>query len=94
MVEGFPSVLVAIWAWDFVPDGPGTAKWLSPRQQEVAVLRLRQEREEAEEIQSKEKMYGGRERRQGINIREVLQTLLDPKCYLTAVRHPCLNIPA
>lgn len=79
-------MLVAVWAWDFVPDGPGTAKWLSPRQQEVAVLRLRQEREEAEEKQTGEKNHAGAEQRAGVNIREVLQTLMDPKCYLTAVR--------
>lgn len=36
LLEGFPSILVAVWAWDFVPDGPGLAKWLSPRQREVA----------------------------------------------------------
>jgi hypothetical protein len=81
-------VLVAIWAWEFVPDGPGTAKWLSPRQQEVAVLRLRQEREVADEDQLRKDHHAGRERRRGVNIREVLQTLTDPKCYLTAVRSP------
>ncbi|ETN42055.1 uncharacterized protein HMPREF1541_03994 [Cyphellophora europaea CBS 101466] len=47
LVEGFPSVLVgvaALWgAW--VPDSPGSAKWLSPRERRVAVLRLQDEAE-------------------------------------------------
>jgi MFS family permease len=61
LLEGFPSVLVAIWAWDFVPDGPGVAKWLSPRQREVAVLRLRQEKESDADEQNDEKYRTGRE---------------------------------
>lgn len=85
LLEGFPSVLVAVWAWDFVPDGPGVAKWLTPRQREVAVLRLRAEKENEEEEQIREKYETGTERRRGVNIREVFQTLKDPKCYLTAV---------
>jgi hypothetical protein len=87
LLEGFPSVLVAVWAWDFVPDGPGTAKWLSPREREVAVLRLRQEKEDIEEERIREKYSTGKQRLRGVNLREVLQTLLDPKAYLTAVRH-------
>jgi MFS family permease len=26
LLEGFPSVLVAVWAWDFIPDGPGLVR--------------------------------------------------------------------
>ncbi|KAL5117917.1 hypothetical protein ACEQ8H_004236 [Pleosporales sp. CAS-2024a] len=83
LLEGFPSLLVAVWAWDFVPDGPGVAKWLTPRQREVAVLRLRQEKESDDE-ELDEKYHSGHDRRARINFGEVLQTLTDPKCYLTA----------
>jgi hypothetical protein len=76
-------VLVAVWAWDFVPDGPGVAKWLSPRQREVAVLRLRSERDNVDEERDNEK-YHYQSNKGGVNFREVLQTLKDPKCYLTA----------
>jgi hypothetical protein len=91
LLEGFPSVLVAIWAWDFVPDGPGVAKWLSPRQREVAVLRLRQEKESDADEQNDEKYRTGREKR-GVDMREVLQTLRDPKCYLTACMFFSCNV--
>lgn len=85
LIEGFPSVLIAVWAFDFIPDGPATAKWLSPRQRKVAVLRLRQEKEDEEEEHTREKYEDAADRQKGVNFREVLQTLKDPKCYLTAV---------
>ncbi|KAF1942983.1 MFS general substrate transporter [Clathrospora elynae] len=91
LFEGFPSVLVAIWAWDFVPDGPGLATWLSPRQREVAVLRLRSEKEGEEEDEENEK-HLGRQRRGRVNFREVLQTLKDPKCYLSALMFFSCNV--
>ncbi|PSN62040.1 hypothetical protein BS50DRAFT_613134 [Corynespora cassiicola Philippines] len=91
LLEGFPSVLVAVWAWDFIPDGPGVAKWLSPREREVAVLRLRQEKEEQEEEHLREK-YSHGQRRGRVNFREVLKTLKDPKCYLTALMFFSCNV--
>jgi MFS family permease len=91
LLEGFPSVLIAVWAWDFVPDGPGVAKWLNPRQREVAVLRLRQEKENEDEDQGNEK-YRSTQRRRGVNLHEVLQTLQDPKCYLTALMFFSCNV--
>ncbi|KAF2473890.1 uncharacterized protein BDR25DRAFT_281974 [Lindgomyces ingoldianus] len=92
LIEGFPSILVAVWAWDLIPDGPGTAKFLSPRLQEVAVLRLRQEKEDEEEGYDGEKHEIGREQRRGVVLYEVLQTLVDPKCYLTAFMFFSCNV--
>ncbi|KAF2703333.1 hypothetical protein K504DRAFT_485898 [Pleomassaria siparia CBS 279.74] len=88
LIEGFPSVLIAVWAWDYIPDGPGSAKWLSPRQQKVAVLRLRQEKEE----HTREKYGVASNHRKSVNFREVLQTLQDPKCYLTAFMFFSCNV--
>ncbi|KAF2129315.1 hypothetical protein P153DRAFT_396600 [Dothidotthia symphoricarpi CBS 119687] len=90
LLEGFPSVLVAVWAWDFVPDGPGVVKWLTPRQRRVAVLRLRQEKEDEEEEHFDEKHAG--KGKSKVNFREVLQTLKDPKCYLTAFMFFSCNV--
>lgn len=90
LLEGFPSVLVAVWAWDFIPDGPGVVKWLSPRQREVAVLRLRQEKDSEIEDENEKAHYASRAPR--VNFREVLQTLKDPKCYLTASMFFCCNV--
>ncbi|KAK7543245.1 major facilitator superfamily domain-containing protein [Phyllosticta citricarpa] len=93
LVEGLPSCFVAVWAWRLVPDGPGEARWLSRREREVAVLRLRREGEEAASVLEREDdvadadalaARAGRRSRVGIEWRQVRQTLLDPKCYLTA----------
>jgi phosphatidylinositol 3,5-bisphosphate 5-phosphatase len=94
LIEGFPSVLVAIWAWDFVPDGPGVAKWLSPRQREVAVLRLRQEKDVEDDDQNDQDndKHGRPQKKTGINIREVFEALKDPKCYLTACMFFSCNV--
>ncbi|RYN50776.1 hypothetical protein AA0114_g5815 [Alternaria tenuissima] len=88
LLEGFPSVLIAVWAWDFVPDGPGSAKWLSPRQREIAVMRLRSEKES--EDQDEEKYQSGRRGR--VNFHGVLQILKDPKSYLTALMFFSCNV--
>lgn len=76
LVEGFPSVLVAVVAWRHVADSPATADFLTPRERQVAVLRLRKEKQVKDTVN----------RRPGIDWRDVGQTLIDPQCYLTAVR--------
>ncbi|ORX95800.1 major facilitator superfamily domain-containing protein [Clohesyomyces aquaticus] len=100
LIEGFPSVLVAVWAWDFIPDSPSTAKFLSPRLREVAVLRLRQEKEAEDEEeedydgekQEQQEHGNGKPRSRGIDFREILRTLKDPKCYLTAAMFFSCNV--
>ncbi|KAF3044488.1 hypothetical protein E8E11_003345 [Didymella keratinophila] len=86
LIEGFPSMLVAVWAWSFIPDGPGTIRWLTPRQRKVAILRLRQEKENDEDDEYAPKKPNG------INLTEVSQTLQDPKCYLTAFMFFSCNV--
>ncbi|KAL1652178.1 hypothetical protein SLS58_000304 [Diplodia intermedia] len=99
LVEGFPSLFVAVWAWSFVPDGPGEARWLSAREREVAVLRLRGGREREAEAREKDEeeegdsvRKGGTKKKRGVDFREVLQTLMDPKCYLTAFMFFSCNV--
>ncbi|CAI6275050.1 unnamed protein product [Periconia digitata] len=92
LIEGFPSVLIAVWAWDFVPDSPSTAKWLSRREQKVAGLRLRQERQSKEGSSSAEKYLATSGQKKGVNFGEVLQALKDPKSYLTAFMFFSCNV--
>ncbi|KAJ4352366.1 uncharacterized protein N0V89_007714 [Didymosphaeria variabile] len=93
LIEGFPSVLVAVWAWDFVPDGPGVAKWLSPRERKVAVLRLRAEKEDEEDDEDMEEKHAyGAPRESRLKLHDVLLTLKDPKCYLTAFMFFASNV--
>ncbi|OBT68535.1 hypothetical protein VE03_01673 [Pseudogymnoascus sp. 23342-1-I1] len=71
LVEGFPSVIVSVIAWHVIPDGPAKAKYLTVRERKVARLRLR-------------RRQGGAATKGGLKWREVLETILDPKAYLTA----------
>lgn len=73
LVEGFPSVIVAVFAWMFIPDSPSQARFLSRRQRKVAKLRL-------QEIKVKR-----HETSETFNWKAVGETLRDPKSYLPAV---------
>lgn len=73
LVEGFPSVLVAVVAWRVVPDSPETAGYLSARERRVARLRLRGEKPVKSERQEKTASETAR----------VLSVLTDPSAWLT-----------
>lgn len=81
LAEGFPSVVVAVFAWLHVPDRPCMATYLTPRERDIAELRLR-DGKDLKHIKTA---------RKGLAWREVLETLGDPFCYLTAVSFgfPC-----
>ena len=92
IVEGFPSVLVAVLAWFWIPDSPATARWLKPRECRIATLRLRKKNESdlyekhpTTPKQSKQSL------RKGLDWREISKTLLDPKSYLTAAMFFSVN---
>ena len=76
LIEGFPSIIVAVFAFYYMPDGPATAKFLTKRQKKVARLRLRNEKSTKQEFSEQSRL----------SFKEILQTLGDPKCYITAVR--------
>ena len=84
LVEGFPSVIVAIFAWYQIPDSPATIRYFTPRQRKVAKLRLQSETEAGLNQSHK----GSR----SINSKEILTTLLDPKAYLTALMFFSANV--
>ena len=75
LVEGFPSVLISVFAFYHIPNSPGEAKYLSKRQRRVAELRIRK---------GEEKKDPGKSNRKFEWI-EIWEALKDPKCYLTAV---------
>jgi MFS family permease len=88
LVEGFPSIVIAVVAWSFVADEPGSAWFLTTREQRVAKLRLRREGGPEHEIDEKEdtsktsKVAATTHR---MDWAGVAATLTDPKAYLTAV---------
>jgi len=82
LVEGFPSIVVAVFAFYYLPDGPGTAKFLTRRQKKVAGLRLRIEKDAKQEFSQ----------RSELNFREIFQTLLDPKLHITCICFFSVNV--
>ncbi|KAJ6099074.1 hypothetical protein N7467_000609 [Penicillium canescens] len=81
LVEGFPSVVVAVFAWFLIPDSPGQARFLNPRQRMVAQQRLE------ENTVDYQQSYGSR-----FNWREILKTASDPKAYMAAFMFFSCNV--
>ncbi|PQE20508.1 hypothetical protein CJF30_00001832 [Rutstroemia sp. NJR-2017a BBW] len=73
LLEGFPSVLIAVLSWHRIPDSPATASYLTRRQKKVAVLRLRNESTSSTPT-SKDRL----------KFSEVISTIADPKALLTS----------
>ncbi|KAL9072975.1 MAG: hypothetical protein Q9161_003197 [Pseudevernia consocians] len=80
LVEGFPSIVVSVFVFLYIPDNPETARYLTRREQKVAELRLRKE------TAGKEAGKGG------LMWSEIRETLIDPKSYLTAAMFFCSNV--
>ncbi|KAJ6102351.1 hypothetical protein N7486_004778 [Penicillium sp. IBT 16267x] len=83
LVEGFPSVIVAVFAWVLIPDSPGKARFLTRRQRAVAQRRLEENNTKSNFEQSQE---------QGFNWREILKTASDPKAYMAAFMFFSCNV--
>lgn len=70
LIEGAPAVLMAGAAFFFLPDKPSKAKFLTPRQQEIARLRVSRD--------------GDTGREGGLKMQGVKDALKDPKVWLCA----------
>ncbi|KAH8894383.1 MFS general substrate transporter [Thozetella sp. PMI_491] len=46
IIEGVPTALIAVLCWFFIPDGPSTAKFLTPREQQIAEVFARRQPED------------------------------------------------
>ncbi|KAJ3578796.1 hypothetical protein NPX13_g1765 [Xylaria arbuscula] len=90
LLEGFPSILVATFAWHVIPDSPETAAYLTPREREIARLRLRHEKaQQYSHSHGKSTSAANREAEpssstSGLKARDVLSAFKDPKAWLTA----------
>lgn len=76
LVEGFPSIIVSVFVFLYIPDNPESAKYLTRRERKVAKSRLRKEKETVRKGTGKD----------GLRWSEIGETIMDPKNYLTAVR--------
>jgi len=96
LTEGFPSVLVAVLAWHIIPDSVATAKFLTPRERQIAAFRLTKSSNSG--VNDKEKLDDDlpavrkQSPKKHVDWREILETVRDPKCYLTAFMFLLCNI--
>ncbi|EEH06804.1 conserved hypothetical protein [Histoplasma capsulatum G186AR] len=79
LFEGFPSVIVAVFAWIYVPDSPSKARYLTPRERKVAKMRLKMS--DRENIRKRRFKWS-----------DIGRTLRDPKSYLTAFMFFSCNV--
>lgn len=92
LVEGFPACIVAVWAWYWIPDSPGKARWLDAREKKIAVLRMRKENA-ANSGSEKAAVHSNVPRhKRKFKWGEVANALKDPKNYLTAGMFFCCNV--
>ena len=94
LIEGFPSVILAAVAWHKVPDTPGTAHFLTPRERKVAKWRLRDEKRMLAAQQERQRQPAEREDEEEASSTTAnknkpssfsgLKALRDPATWLTA----------
>lgn len=77
LVEGVPTLVGAVLAWFFLPDGPASANFLTAEEKEVACTRSLRRGGETDRVS-------------GIDWKDLGKTLLDPKPFFTAVCLPTL----
>jgi phosphatidylinositol 3,5-bisphosphate 5-phosphatase len=89
LVEGFPSVLVAWYCWKYVADEPETAWFLNKKERRVAVERLKNGSAKGFDNGESDldEVDGRTKAKRSIRFSEILQTVKDPKSYLTAVSY-------
>ena len=97
LVEGFPSVLVAVIAWNVVPDGPEKATFLTSRERRIAKTRLQVGAEGGQSDIARDHVESAsappsQRKKRGVDWAQIFSTLKDPKCYLTAVCVPSFYV--
>lgn len=85
LIEGFPSIIVAFFAWHIIPDSPSTAKYLTPRERKVAKLRLHSEEQPATTLTNLNP-------KPHLSLTDLLSTLSTPLPYLTSLMFFSANI--
>ena len=86
LLEGFPSVVIAVFAWIWIPDSPGSADFLDHHQKLIATARLQDDSDNKDGYTDDEYKEKGVTSDESIVVfKEAFSILLEPKCYLTAV---------
>ncbi|KAL4820434.1 major facilitator superfamily domain-containing protein [Aspergillus spinulosporus] len=79
LVEGAPSLAAAFLAWFYLPDHPSSAWFLTEEEKDIARARSLRRSGESERVG-------------GVNLKEIFQTLLDVKPWITALMYFSCNV--
>ncbi|KAF8463486.1 major facilitator superfamily domain-containing protein [Kalaharituber pfeilii] len=85
IAEGFPSMIVAIIAWYWIPDGPEDQRWLGRREREIARRRVMVVRDIGEEDDWTDEGDEEQREKKGVRWGEVWVALGDMKNWITAM---------
>ncbi len=85
LLEGFPSVFIAVFAWNIIPDSPQTASYLTHREKKVARLRLRHDKPNVDRGKAAVEGSHHSPAKRGLDPRDALSAFADPVAWLTAV---------
>ncbi|BGP45710.1 hypothetical protein JCM10450v2_001540 [Rhodotorula kratochvilovae] len=78
LIEGAPAIPMSLVAWFFLPDRASKARFLTPREREIARLRTGRD--------------GSTGREGGLKLKNVWEGLCDPKAYITALIYFSANV--
>ncbi|KAI1338621.1 MFS general substrate transporter [Xylariaceae sp. FL0016] len=81
LVEGLPTILMAIFAFHFIPDSPEKARFLKP--QEKAIVRLRAVRQVGTDANARIGSFSPR---------DLLPVITDAKAWLCGLMYFCSNV--
>jgi hypothetical protein len=90
LIEGALTCLLALVAWLWLPNGPGSAWFLRPEEREFAVERMKQDN--AEFVQHEYSEDGIEKNR--LSKRDFVETLKDWKLWTVLVLNVCASVPS
>ncbi|KAF8459576.1 major facilitator superfamily domain-containing protein [Terfezia claveryi] len=92
ITEGFPSLIVAVVAWYWIPDSPGEQRWLGRREREIARRRVMVVKDDERDEEWDDGETAGLEEKRGIRWGEVWTALGDAKSWVTALMFFSCNV--
>lgn len=78
LIEGVPSVVLAVATWFFMPGRPETSRYLTEEQRTLCLTRLNR--------------HAGVESQLGIDWSGVKRCVMDWKVYVIAIMYSCMNL--
>ncbi|KAK9323827.1 major facilitator superfamily domain-containing protein [Lipomyces orientalis] len=79
LVEGFPTMLMAVVALFFLPRSAPEARFFNAREKEIAIARLARQ-------------SGQTSHKLGLNFKHILEALLEPRSWIIALMYFCVNV--